>query len=62
VVERTHAWLNGFAKLRRCTERSAAVVDFYLFLAASFVAARMPVDAARNRFRWPTRPATRRLR
>lgn len=62
VVERTHAWLNGFAKLRRCTERSAAVVDFYLFLAASFVATRMLVDAARDRFRWPTRPATRRLR
>jgi transposase len=32
VVERTHSWMNGFGKLRRCTEKQAAAVDFYLFL------------------------------
>jgi len=62
VVERTHAWMNGYGKLRRCTERRAAVVTFYLFLAAAFVVARMLVDKARARYRWPTRPTTRRLR
>jgi transposase len=62
VVERTHAWLNGFGKLRRCTERAAATVIFYLFLAASFVVTHMLIQAAREHFRWPTRPTGRRLR
>ena len=26
VVERVHAWMNGYGKLRRCTERDAKVV------------------------------------
>lgn len=60
VVERTHAWLNGYGKLRRCTERSAPVIAFYLFLAATFVVVRMLIDNAR--YRWPSRPTTRRLR
>jgi len=25
--------MNGYGKLRRCTERDAAIVDFYLYLA-----------------------------
>ena len=25
VVERTHAWMNGYGKLRRCTERNAKI-------------------------------------
>ena len=33
VVERTHAWMNGCGKLRRCTEKCWAVVDFYLLAA-----------------------------
>jgi hypothetical protein len=37
VVERCHAWMNGYGKLRRCTERDARIVDFYLYLAAAFV-------------------------
>lgn len=32
VVERMHAWMNGYSKLRRCTERNGRVVDFYRFL------------------------------
>ena len=62
VVERTHAWMNGYGKLRRCTERRAAVVDFYLFLAAALVATRCLIQRARTRYRWDNRPTTRRLK
>ena len=62
VVERTHAWMNGFGKLRRCAERRAAVAAFYLFLAAAFVVTRTLIERARTRYRWPSRPTTRRLR
>jgi transposase len=61
VVERTQAWMNGFGKLRRCTEKSGAVVDFYLFLAAIVVTRRL-IQRARLRYRWPDRPTTRRLK
>jgi hypothetical protein len=36
-VERTHAWMNGYGKRRRCTERDATIVDFHLYLAAALV-------------------------
>jgi transposase len=62
VVERTQAWMNGYGKLRRCTERDGAVVDFYLFLAAAFVTVRALIREARQRYRWPGRPTTRRLK
>ncbi len=62
VVERTHAWMNGYGKLRRCTERAAQVVDFYLFLAAAFVVARCLIQRARTRYRWENQPTTRRLK
>jgi transposase len=62
VVERTHSWLNAFGKLRRCTERHAAVVEMYLFLAASIVVTQQLLRAAFHDFRWPTRTTTRRLR
>jgi len=62
VVERTQSWMNGYGKLRRCTERTGAVVDFYLFLAAAFVVTRLLIQRARIRYRWPTRPTTRRLK
>ena len=62
VVERTQAWMNGYGKLRRCTETTQAVVDFYLFLAAAFVVTRCLIQRARRRYRWPGRPTTRRLR
>lgn len=61
AIERTHAWMNGYGKLRRCTERRPAVVTFYLFLAAAFVVARMLIEKARARYRWPARPTARRL-
>jgi hypothetical protein len=34
VIERTHAWMNNYGKLIRCTERHKPVVEFYLALAA----------------------------
>jgi transposase len=61
-VERTHAWMNGYGKLRRCTERCRQVVDFYLFLAAAVVVLRQLLQRARLRYRWPARPTTRRLK
>ena len=62
VVERTHSWMNGSGKLRRCTETAQAVVDFYLFLAAALVVVRQLIHRARTRYRWPSRPTTRRLK
>ena len=62
VVERTHQWMNGYGKLRRCTETRRPVVDFYLFLAAALVVLRQLIQRARLRYRWPTRPTTRRLK
>lgn len=62
VVERTHSWLNDFGRLRRCPERRAAVVQLYLFLAATIIVIRMLLRAAVQDFRWPTRSISRRLR
>src|SRR5262249_38259985 len=62
VVERTHAWMNGYGKLRRCTERHATIVDFYLYLAAALVTIRQLIQRARSRYRWDTRPTTNRLK
>jgi DDE family transposase len=62
VVERTHSWMNGYGKLRRCTEKRRPVVDFYLFLAAALVVLRQLIQRARLRYRWPSRPTSRRLR
>lgn len=62
VVERTNSWTNGYGKLRRSTDRNALVVDFYLYLAAAFVVVRRLIQQARTRYRWPTRPTTKRLK
>ncbi len=62
VVERAHAWMNGYGKLRRCTEKLRPVVDFYLFLAAALVVLRQLIQRARTRYRWDTRPTSRRLK
>ena len=61
-VERTHSWLNGYGKLRRCTDKNKIVVEFYLCLAAALTIIRRLINKARARYRWPTRPTTRRLR
>jgi hypothetical protein len=62
VVERVHSWVNGYGKLRRCTEELRPIVDFYLFLAAAPVVLRQLIQRARLRYRWPSRPSTRRLK
>jgi hypothetical protein len=54
--------MNSYGKLRRCTERDGQVVDFYLFLAATFVVVRALIQRARSRYRWLGRPTTRRLK
>jgi hypothetical protein len=61
-VERTHSWLNGYGKLRRCTDKRKVVVEFWLCLAAAITVIRRLINQARSRYRWPTRPTTRRLR
>jgi hypothetical protein len=54
--------MNGYGKLRRCTERHAKIVDFYLYLAAALVTIRQLIQRARTRYRWDTRPTTKRLK
>jgi hypothetical protein len=62
VVERTHSWMNGYGKLRRCTEKNGKAVDFYLHLAAALVTLRMLIRRATSHYRWDERPTTRRLK
>ena len=62
VVERTNSWMNGYGKLRRMTDKDGRVVDFYLHLAAALVTVRQLIQRARTRYRWDTRPTTRRLK
>jgi hypothetical protein len=62
VAERTHSWMNRYGKLRRCTERNPRVVDFCLYLAAALVTIRQLIQRARMRYRWGTRPITKRLK
>ncbi len=62
VVERTNSWMNGYGKLRRCTERDGKIVDFYLYLAAALLTVRRLIQRARTLYRWDTRPTVRRLK
>ncbi len=52
MVERTNSWMNGFGKIRRCTDRDATVTDFYLYLAAAIVTVRQLIHRARTLYRW----------
>jgi hypothetical protein len=61
-VERTNSWRNDYGKLRRMTDRTATIVDFYLYLAAALIIIRQIIQRARHHYRWNTRPATRRLK
>ncbi|MET7481438.1 hypothetical protein ABZT17_45055, partial [Streptomyces sp. NPDC005648] len=56
------AGMNGFGKLRRCTEKRSRVVDFYLYLFAAIVTLRILIRRATPRCRWDGRPTTRRLK
>jgi IS5 family transposase len=59
VVERSHAWLNAFGKLRWCTERRRACVVFWLALACVIVIIRRLVRRAWTHYRWDGRPHRR---
>jgi hypothetical protein len=59
VVERSHAWLNAFGKLRWCTERRWVCVAFWLALACVVVIIRRLVRCAWTRYRWDRRPHCR---
>jgi hypothetical protein len=54
--------MNGYGKLRRMTDRNPAIVVFYPYLAAAFVTIRQLIQHARTRYRWDTRPTTKRLK
>ncbi len=54
--------MNGYGKLRRCTDKNGAIVDFYLYLTAAFVTVRALIRHARTLYRWDSRPTTRRLK
>ncbi|MCT9113204.1 IS5 family transposase [Streptomyces mirabilis] len=62
AVERSHAWMNGFGKLRRCTEKRQCAVDFHLYLSAAIVTLRMLIRRATPLYRWDGRPTTKRLK
>jgi len=54
--------MNGHGKLRRCTERNVKIVDFYPYPAAALVTIRQIIQRAHTRYRWDTRPTTKRLK
>ena len=54
--------MNGFSKLRRMTDRDAAIVVFYLYLAATFVTVCALIQRAHRRYRWDTQPTANRLK
>src|SRR3954471_1552667 len=62
VIERTNAWLNGFGRIRRCTERRRSCIEAYLALATAIVTIRALLRAAWYRYRWDDRPRSPRIR
>ena len=59
VIERTHAWMNNYGKLIRCTERHKPAVEFYLALATAIVTLGRLIRQAWSCYRWQTRPRRR---
>ncbi len=53
--------MNGFGKLRRCTEKRQRVVGFHLYLSAAIVTLRMLIRRTTPLYRWDERPGTKRL-
>ncbi len=49
VIERTHAWMSTFGRLRRCLDRHETIVTFYVCLAAAIVTTHCLITAARTR-------------
>lgn len=59
-MERSHVWMNGFGKVRHCSEKRQCAVDFYLCLSAAIVTLRMLIRRATPLYRWDGRPTTKR--
>jgi DDE family transposase len=59
VIERTHAWANQYGKLRWCTERRQAVVEFWLRLALALLVVGRLIRRAWAHYRWDGRPCRR---
>ncbi|AVZ77880.1 IS5/IS1182 family transposase [Streptomyces lunaelactis] len=62
VVECTNSWMNNFGKLRRCTERRRAPVEFFIALASTIITVRCLLRRAWTLYRWGTRPRNPRIR
>jgi hypothetical protein len=62
VVERTNSWMNNFGKLRRCTERRKAPIEFFIALASTIITVRSLIRRAWTLYRWDTRPQNPRIR
>lgn len=58
-VERLHAWLNGFGKLRRFTDKRRDIAESSLNLAVALTVIRRLINRARVLYCGPTRPTTR---
>jgi hypothetical protein len=58
-VERTHAWGNQYGKLRWCTERRRAVVEFWLALVNAIIVCGRLLRRAWSCYRWQGRPRRR---
>jgi hypothetical protein len=54
--------MNNFGRLRRCTERRKAVIEFFLALAPTIITIRCLIRRARTLYRWNTRPRPPRIR
>ena len=59
VVERTHSWVNNYAKLVRCDERRGVVIRLWLSLAHSLIILGRLIRQAWLRYRWDGRPPRR---
>ncbi len=51
VVERTHAWLNHFKKLSRCTEKRRKPTEFFFDFAQAIVVIRCLIREAKTLYR-----------
>ncbi|MFJ2260182.1 IS5 family transposase [Streptomyces sp. NPDC087844] len=51
VVERTNSWMNNFGKLRRCTERRKAPIEFFIALASAIITVRSLIRRAWTLYR-----------
>jgi Transposase DDE domain len=61
-VERSHAWIGNYGKIRRMTDQNPTHILFYLYLAAALVNTRCLIRETRATHRQTTHQTTRRLK